>query len=167
MCTLPSLCKNYWKFVQIYPGNLVVYWSAGFRHLGPTPPTLLTVFLRINRTGKNNYFHVVRINGSKNNNYDIRCSNYFNNSSVMNYQRTRTVTIFSYASTQIRRHALPVRDLINIWRCTLIFKYVKVLLWTVNNSSMCLHHVMLTGRKLNALLFTFCTCRWAIHKVGS
>jgi len=32
-----------------------------------------------------------------------------------------------------------------------------IYLLRLNNSTMCLRYVMLTGRTLNALLFTFCT----------
>ena len=38
------------------------------------------------------FFHVVRINGSKNNYYYTRCSNYFDNSNIINYRRTCTAT---------------------------------------------------------------------------
>jgi len=38
-----------------------------------------------------------------------------------------------------------------------------IYLLRLSNSTMCLRYIMLTGRKLSALLFTFCTCIWVIH----
>ena len=34
MCTGPSLCKNYWNFVNICPGNLLEICSVGFVYRG-------------------------------------------------------------------------------------------------------------------------------------